>query len=338
MSRIWGIHNDHPDLDLVANGFVSVGWDEVGDLTAVGPVRETLKQRLAETYPSAKPRAIPIWAGVLLRFGFEMRPGDLVIYPYKPDSTLNFGRVDGEYYFDQAAPLHRSRRKVTWLRTGVPRAGFSKGARYEVGSAVTLFLVKSHAHEFQAFLDGPSLDPEAMSTDEATASAEDEPNAERIEDYTRDFVIETLLKEVEGVRFEHLVAQLLRAMGYRAQVTPPSGDGGFDVIAHRDPLGLEPPIIKVQCKRTLGSISAPDVQKLTGTLAPGGQELGLFVTLGSFSKDAQHLGRTRQDLRLVNGRELVDLIFDYYDRLAPEWKRLLPMRSVYVVDREPEAT
>lgn len=145
------------------------------------------------------------------------------------------------------------------------------------------------------------------------------------------------MKQIEGVRFEYFVAHLLEAMGYRTQVTEASGDGGFDVIAHRDPLGLEPPIIKVQCKRTLSSIGAPDVQKLTGTLAPGGSELGLFVTLGSYSNDAQHLGRTRQDLRLVNGNELVKLIFENYDRFSPEWKRLLPMRSVYVVDREPEA-
>ncbi len=174
--------------------------------------------------------------------------------------------------------------------------------------------------------------------DEAAAQAEDEPNAERIETYTRDFIIETLLKELEGFRFEHFVAHLLEAMGYRTQVTQAVGDGGFDVIAHRDPLGLEPPIIKVQCKRTVSSIGAPEVQKLTGTLAPGGSELGLFVTLGAYSKDAQNLGRTRQDLRLVNGTELVGLVFEHYESFSPEWKRLLPLRRVYVVHREPEAS
>jgi restriction system protein len=150
-------------------------------------------------------------------------------------------------------------------------------------------------------------------------------------------VIETLLKQIEGIRFEHFIAHLLEAIGYRTQITQASGDGGFDVIAHRDPLGLEPPIIKVQCKRTIGSIGAPDVQKLTGTLAPGGSELGLFVTLGSYSKDAQHLGRTRQDLRLINGNDLVELVFAHYEQFSSEWKRLLPMRRVYVVDRDPEA-
>jgi restriction system protein len=324
---------------LVANGFISVGWDQLGDLNKRGSNKEQMKIAVAMAYPEAKPGAVRVWAGILLRFTFEMQPGDLVIYPHRPDSTLNFGRIEGDYYWDTEAPLHRNRRPVTWLKTSVPRAQFTQSARYEVGSAVTLFRVKNHAQEFEAFLSGSPLPtPETVSIDEAAEQAEDEPNAERIQDYTRDFIVETLVKQIEGVRFEYFVAHLLEAMGYRTRVTEASGDGGFDVIAHRDPLGLEPPIIKVQCKRTLSSIGAPDVQKLTGTLAPGGSELGLFVTLGVYSKDAQHLGRTRQDLRLVNGNELVKLIFENYERFSPEWKRLLPMRSVYVVDREPEAS
>ena len=153
MKPIWGIHNNRPELDLVSDGFVSIGWEEIGDIREVGPDREALKARLAETYPDAKPGAIPPWAGVLLRFAFEMQVGDFVIYPYKPDSTLNFGRIAGEYYWGPDAP-HRSRRKVEWLRTDVPRTQFSKSARYEIGSAVTLFRVKNNAEEFAAFLAG----------------------------------------------------------------------------------------------------------------------------------------------------------------------------------------
>jgi restriction system protein len=341
---VWGVHNDHPELDLVGNGFVGVGWDEIGDLSQVGSDKEEMKRRVAATYPDAKPGAIPIWAGILLRFAFEMKPGDLVVYPYKPDSTLSFGRIEGDYYHDAAAELHRNRRKVSWLEVGVPRAEFSKSARYEIGSAITLFRVKNHDREFIDFVAGtggsaaaPGAPTVAFLSDEATAQAEDEPNAERIEEYTRDFIVETLLKELDGPRFEHFVGDLMEAMGYRTQVTEATGDGGVDVIAHRDPLGLEPPIIKVQCKRVIGRVGAPEVQNLTGTLSPGGSELGLFVTLGTFAKDAVHLGRNRQDLRLVNGKELVGLIFEHYEKLGSEWKRLLPLRRLYVVDREPEA-
>lgn len=342
MTILWGVHNDQPQLDLVANGFISIGWSEMGDLAAVGNDKDAMKAKVAAVYPDIKPGAIPGTAGTLLTFADRMEPGDLVVYPYKPDSTLNFGRISGDYYHDPNAALHPNRRPVTWLKTSVPRTNFSKSARYEIGSAVTIFRVKHHLAEFLSFIEGLAPpQPEALSQvapEEAAEKAADELHAERIETDTRDFVIETLMSELEGVQFEYFVAHLLERMGYRTQVTQASGDGGFDVIAHRDPLGLEPPIIKVQCKRTTSSIGGPDVQRLTGTLAPGGSELGLFVTLGSYSKDAQALGRTRQDLRLVNGNELVDLVFQHYDSFSPEYKRLLPMRSVYVVDREPSAS
>ncbi len=345
MDRIWGIHNDRPELDLVGKGFISIGWDAIGDLSQPGMDRDAIKAKVAAAYPDAKPGAIPVWAGVLMRFAFDMQPGDIVIYPYKPDSTLSFGRVTGEYRYDPTAEAHRHRRDVEWLDTGVARAKFSKSARYEVGSAVTLFRVKTHAEEFLRYLDGSQVGaPDGtrggldVPIEEAADTAEDEPNADRIETYTRDFIVETLMGELDGPRFEHFVGHLLEAMGYRAKVTRASGDGGVDIVAHRDPLGLEPPIIKVQCKRTLSTIGAPEVQKLTGTLAPGGSELGLFVTLGAYSNDAVHVGRTRQDLKLLNGNDLVELIFEHYDKLSPTWQRLLPMRAVYVVDREPEAT
>ena len=55
----------------------------------------------------------------------------------------------------------------------------------------------------------------------------------------------TLLSGISHREFEEFTADLLRTLGYQTRATPYSTDGGVDVIAHRDPLGLEPPIIKV---------------------------------------------------------------------------------------------
>jgi restriction system protein len=336
--RLWGIHNDHPELGLVEAGFVSVGWDELGDLGNLEASRDAFKSALRAAYPEYKEGAVPVAAGVLYRFVHEMKPGDLVLYPYKPDSTLAFGRITGDYRWEVVEGLHRHRRDVEWLDSGVPRQKFSQAALYEIGSAVTLFTVKRHAQEFLSYLGSESSTevtaPQAPSDE--TEVAEDEPNASRIEEWTRDYIIQTLMHELSGHEFEHFVAELLQAMGYKTRVTTASGDGGIDVVAHKDPLGLEPPIIKVQCKRTLATQGGPNVQQLTGALAPGGNELGLFVTLGAFSADARHIERTRQDLRLLSGPDLVELIFTHYERMAPAWQRLLPMRRVYVVDRDPE--
>src|SRR3954447_5747530 len=329
MVTVWGIHNNQPSLDLVGDGFVGVGWDKIGDLSAFSTDRDSLKATVAAAYPEAKPGAIPVWAGVLNRFAFQIALDDLIISPERADSTINFGQVTSDYYWDTSADVHRHRRNVQWIKTGVPRATFSQTARYEIGSAVTLFRVKNHAQEFLTFASvgttpSPPTGDTGLDAETVTASIEEEPSADRIETYSRDFVIDALYG-LDPYRFEHFVAALLRAMGYRAQPTKASGDGGVDVIASRDPLGLEPPIVKVQCKKTLGTIGGPDIQKLVGTLAHGGSEVGLFVTLGSYSNDAAHIERTRQDLRLINATQLVEMIFDHYEALEPEWRRLLPL-------------
>jgi len=340
MAGFWGIHNDRPDLDLVENGFISIGWSEIGDLETIGDDKEALKSRVANVYPDAKPGAIPVWAGVLRRFAFDMQPGDLVLYPHKPDSTINIGRIAGGYEF-LPGERHPHRRSVEWLQTHLPRTHFSQAARNEIGSAVTLFSITNNADEFLAVLGAsgphqPVLPHDDDSIDEAVEQAAQAFTAERIEQHTRDFIISTLMRELDGFEFEEFVADLLIAMGYRARVTQRTGDGGIDVLAHRDALGLEPPLIKVQCKLTESNKGGPDVQQLTGTLSPGGSELGLYVTLGSFSKDARAIERGRSDLRLVSGDDVFKLISDHYEQLEPKWQRLLPMRRVLVVDRDPE--
>jgi predicted Mrr-cat superfamily restriction endonuclease len=134
---------------------VAVGWRRIGDLRELGPDRATLKAALSEAYPDAKPGAIPVWAGVLLRFAFEMRPGDLVVHPCKADSTLAFGRVAGGYVWERSAPPdNRHRRAVEWLETGVPRMLFSESARYELGSSITLFRIRRNAEELRAAVEG----------------------------------------------------------------------------------------------------------------------------------------------------------------------------------------
>ena len=128
-------------------------------------------------------------------------------------------------------------------------------------------------------------------------------------------------------QFEQFVAELLRSMGYYARVTSFSGDGGVDIIAHRDELGFEPPIIKVQCKQVLTTIGGPLVQQLLGAIQSG--EHALFVTLGDYSSDAIRIERGKSNLRLIGGTDLVQLIFNNYERFEPRFKSLLPLKRSY---------
>lgn len=337
MINAWGIHNDRFDSELLDGGFVSVGWDKLGDLRSIGFDREPLKRALAEAYPDDKPRAIAGRAGVLLRFGSEMAVGDVVVAPYRPDSTINIGVITGGYEFHADEPTHRHRRSVRWEKVGVSRTVFTQPALYEIGSLLTVFGIRKHSAEFLAVMragdDENTFETavdQAVGGDVAKVLAEDEPRASRIDRHTRDFVLEVLKSDLSPRDFEEFTADLLRAMGYEARVTEYSQDGGVDVIAHKDPLGVEPPLIKVQCKQMTSTIGAPGVQQLVGTLAHN--ELSLFVTLGGYSKDARAIERVRPGLRLITGEDLVDLVLRNYANLSQRWRLLIPLTAILVVD------
>lgn len=338
-NTVWGIHNDTLTTELVDEGFVSLGWDELPDLRSIPNGRDGLKERLAEAHPDASPRSIAGQAGVLFRFRDEVQPGDIVVAPYKPDSTINIGVFSGEYYYEAHAPTHRHRRRVTWKKTGLSRTTFSTEALYEIGSFLTLFRVRTHAEEFLAALDAIATteDGIAQSVEKAAdvpqeTDSSDEPSASRIERHTRDFVLHALLRRLSHREFEEFTAGLMRALGYQARVTQYTSDGGVDVIAHRDPLGVEPPLIKIQCKHHAGTVGAPEVQQLAGTQGSG--ELSAFVTLGHYSRDALAVERHNPRIRLLSGEDVVTLLLEHYERLDERWRTLIPLKRVLVVADE----
>lgn len=334
----WGIHNDTLTTELLDGGFISLGWDRISDLTRIPGGREGLKQALAVASPDDSTRSVAGQAGVLYRFRDELALGDVIVAPFRPDSTVNIGIVVGEYYFEAGAETHRHRRRVEWKSVGVARTVFSQSALYEIGSAITLFSVTRHIGEFAAVLENEALTPDEVAIEVGRVAentindldALDAPNAARIERHTRDSVLEALHKRITHQEFEEFTAALMRTLGYQARATQYSRDGGIDVLAHRDPLGVEPPLIKIQCKHLTGTVGSPEVQQLVGAQGPG--ELSVFVTLGKYSQDALAIERQRAGLRLLNGEDLVTLFLENYDKLPTRWRSVIPLTRLLVVE------
>ncbi len=303
---------------------IALGWSDIGNLAALSPDREAFKAKIAHCYPNAKPGAIPNYAGQLFRFVHEMTHGDLVAYPSKLDRKIHLGRVKGDYQYDpDQNPGFPHTRSVEWLRE-VPRTRFSQGALYEIGSAMSLFQIKNYAEEFHAAIDGKPITP-SVEQDETVSLV-----AEEIEETTRDFILKTLAQQLKGHAFAHFVGHLLQRMGYHTRISPKGPDGGVDIIAHKDELGFEPPIVKVQVKSSEGSIGNPQVAELYGNVSA--QEFGLFVTLGVFTSQALGFAKSKPNLRLINGDELVHLVLAHYDRFDSAYKSLLPLRQIYIPD------
>lgn len=325
-TRVWGIHmGAQIGSGPIDRGYVAIGWERLGDLRQLPTEREAIKVELGAHYPEAKPGAIRAWAGIIYRYLVELKAGDYVVYPSKSDRMINIGTVTEARYYDanQAYPNFVS---VEWLAQR-PRDSFSQAALYECGSALTLFRIKNHDDEFlrtvraeTARADQTELEDDESLTIEASAKAQET---------TEDFIIRRLRK-LSGHEFEHFVAHLLTCMGYHTRVTQAAGDGGVDIVAHRDELGFEPPIIKVQCKRTTESVGDPIINQLLGTLGEG--EFGLLVCLGSYTAQAKATDRNKAKLRLVSGAQLVQLILEHYEELTPHYRAMLPLKRIYVTD------
>lgn len=131
---IWGIHMAHDHgAAPITRGYVALGWNTVGDLSAIAPTREAFKAAYAATYPDAKKGNVAVSAGVLYRFAHEMKHGDIVVYPSKPDRMVNIGVVAGGYRVDPDMPNESQNARAVQWRRSLPRASFSQPALNEIG-------------------------------------------------------------------------------------------------------------------------------------------------------------------------------------------------------------
>ncbi|MEU5704626.1 restriction endonuclease [Streptomyces aurantiacus] len=114
------------------------------------------------------------------------------------------------------------------------------------------------------------------------------------------------LYDMDPIAFEHLVADLFRAMGMQAVTTQRSNDGGVDVDA-LDPTPIRGGKIVVQVKRYRNTVPPTAVRDLYGTAQDAGANKGVLVTTSKFGPGS-HTFANGKPLELISGSELVDLL------------------------------
>lgn len=140
------------------------------------------------------------------------------------------------------------------------------------------------------------------------------------------------LESIDGFKFQKIVGALLKAMGlYVDFIAPPGPDGGVDIIAFNDPLGLKKPKIMVQVKNKNAEykVDVRTVRELKGVLKQD-EHVGIIVTSGYFTKDAELFARYSDvHLKLINRIDFIELWQKYYNKLEEDEKLLLPLHPIY---------
>ena len=140
--------------------------------------------------------------------------------------------------------------------------------------------------------------------------------------------VREVLHQMDPYDFQHLVAGLLRGMGYHVNWVAARGkDQGVDIVALSDPIGTHGPRVKVQVKRELKKTNAPTLRAFYSVLHEG--DVGVFVTLGGFTTDAEIEARNEiRRIRLIDATEFFRLWYSHYDDIPEKDRRRLPISFV----------
>ncbi len=303
---------------------VAIGWVELGELPP-GLSRSEIAEKLAAARPSDKKGRIAIGAGQVYRFLNQFAVGDSVI-TYDPGRRIYLlGTIQSAPAFDMAYdPLPRFR-KVQWTAE-ISRDDTSVPTRNTLGAISTLFLLSdSAAAEMHGLAAGASPVPAAR-PDEPEATEND--SLEAVRNQSRE-LIKDKINQLDPYELQDLVAGVLRAMGYKTQVSPPGADRGIDIMASPDGFGFEQPRIIVECKhRARTAMGAPEIRTFLGGRHK--DDKGLYVSTGGFTKEARYEAeRASVPTKLMDLDQLVDAVIEQYPKLDSDSRVLLPLTQLY---------
>lgn len=154
-------------------------------------------------------------------------------------------------------------------------------------------------------------------------------------------LLRDLLGKMDPYRFEHLIRDLLEAMGYEdVEVTKECGDMGVDVIGTVQ-FGITTLKEVVQVKRHQGNISRPVLDQLRGALPYHAAIRGTLITIGEFSKGCSEaaLFPGAAPITLIDGDKLLDLLIEHCIGVRKQQTTLLEIDEAAITaadDDEPE--
>lgn len=249
---------------------------------------------------------------------FQLSPEDRSERLPSGGQTYLLNRTGWAGFHLQRAGLVTRPRRATWQITPEGQTVL-KGPSFK--------LDRNGLLKFPAFRDFIENDCKRKGGPEALAmlpveSTEAQPPNERIEEafsQLNDSLASDLrdqMAKMDPYRFEQLVLDLLRAMGYGGPreesgwVTKKSGDGGIDGIINEDRLGLD--VIYVQAKRWQNNVGTNEIRNFIGALSENHANKGVFITTSDFVPAARESARkVSQKVILIDGQRLAELMIEH---------------------------
>ena len=310
--------------DFTSGDFVGLGWHQAGNSIPLLS-KAAIFEAVQSAYPTWTEGQAASGASQLWRFKTELAVGDDVITYDSGSRLYHVGKIGSEARYEPGEVEGLTvRRDVHW-QAAVSRDDLSLDSRNRLGSTLSLFKVPDEtARELLALATGDQ--PSRETHVEIDEEAQDPFEGVLDESYLR---IADRISALDWQDMQNLVAALLRAMGYRTEVSPLGPDRGKDIIASPDGFGFEQPRIVVEVKHRTGEkIDAPAIRSFLG--GRHASDRGLYVSTGGFSREAYYEAeRSNIPLKLLTLEDLARAVVEHYDRFGSRGKALLPLDRIY---------
>jgi hypothetical protein len=126
--------------------------------------------------------------------------------------------------------------------------------------------------------------------------------------------LHTHLLNMPPQKFEELIRSLLEEMGFeKTETTQYVNDKGIDVRGILKPNNLSAMKVVIQAKRWTNNVGSVPVRNLRGSLRMVDGEQGIIVTPSDFTPEAKAEAQSegKMPITLINGNQLIDLLFQY---------------------------
>jgi restriction system protein len=326
-------------------GYAVIGWDEMPDMAPLDS-KEAMTDAYRSIHPNAKPGKVANAVGQLRAFAHHIQQGDLIAIPLKTSAAVAIGTVAGPYEYDAQGPSGaKHRRKVTWIRTDIPRASIDQDLLYSLGAFLTVCQISRHNAEerIRALIEGrtPITPRRPKAAVEAETEEEDEPEDSveviDLERAAKDRIVARIQQRLCGHDLSRLVNAILVADGYITKLSPPGADGGVDILAGSGPMGFSSPRIAVQVKSGDSPSDVVVLRGLQGSMQSFQADHGLLVSWAGFKptvfkEAAQHHFR----IRLWDADEILANLLRVYERLDEDLRADLPLKRIWLLADEEE--
>lgn len=335
MKRLWlvrlGRHGEQ-EAHALDTGELVLGF-RVGDLRSAKD-RDAVLKIVEQAMPGQRHKTQLNFAAQLNQFANTIQKGDLIVVPLKTTRKIAFGEITGPYV--PSAEGHPMR-PIRWLKPDAPRDVFRRDLLYSFGAFMTVCEISRNdaLQRVEAILN-TGRDPGYESGVAARPPTAEEADVD-LDVVARDQIERRVASAFAGHDFTRLVAEILKAQGYVVNVSQPGPDKGIDIVAGRGDLGFEQPRLVVQVRSGNVIADQPTLQALIGAVQDTHADQGLLVCWGGFTRPVE---QRRNELffriRLWGRVEILDALFEVYDRLPEEFRAELPLRRTWMLVPENE--